>query len=238
MNKKTILLVDDVQLFIEHEKSLFSREDFNLITACNGTEAMKLVFSATPDLVFLDLYMPDMNGDECCRLIKADPRTKKMPVVIVTLSGKEEDLKQCRQAGCDDIIFKPINSEHFIETAKKYLKVRERAHDRHVARLQIHFRKDNGQLMSDYSINLSSGGVYLETMNLMEVNTPLLAEFEIPDCKDNITCKARVAWVNHPNMIKDQNIPVGMGIQFNDLSSEDMDHIRHYIQEESLFPRW
>ena len=238
MNKKTVLFADDVQLFIELEKSFFRRSEFNVITACSGVEALNAVYSATPDLVFLDLFMPGMNGDECCRIIKADPRTKKIPVVIVTLSGNEEDLERCRQAGCDDIILKPINRELFIETAKKHLKIQERSDLRYFARLQIHFGKDACQMMSDYTIDMSSGGVYLETMNLMEENTPLLAEFILPDRKDNITCKARVAWVNHPKMIKNQNLPVGMSIQFQNLSKDNMDLIRRYIREKRLLPLW
>jgi len=238
MNKRTILLADDTRFFIELEKTFFRRDDFNLITASNGAEVLKSVFSANPDLVFLDLYMPGMNGDECCRIIKADPRTKHIPVVIVTLSGKEEDVERCWQAGGNDIIFKPINREHFIETAKKHLQVRERAQIRYFARLQIHFGKDAGQLLSDYAINLSTGGVFLETANLMAENTPLSAEFELPHRNIAIRCKARVAWVNHPDLIKNQSLPVGMGIQFLDLSEESMDAIRSYIREESLLPMW
>jgi len=238
MNKRTILLVDDTRFFVELEKTFFRREEFNLITASSGVEALKIVFSANPDLVFVDLYMPDMNGDEFCRMIKADPRTKEIPVVIVTLSGKEEVIERCRQSGCNDIIFKPINREHFIETARKYLQVQERADVRYYARLQIHFGKDAGQLLSDYAINLSTGGVFLETTNLMEENTPLSAEFELPQRKIAISCKARVAWVNHPDLIKNQSLPVGMGVQFLDLSEESMDAIRSYIREESLLPMW
>jgi len=238
MNKRTILLADDTRFFVELEKTFFRRDEFNLITASSGVEALKTVFSTKPDLVFIDLYMPDMNGDECCRMIKADPRTNQIPVVIVTLSGKEEVIERCRQAGCNDIIFKPINREHFIETARKYLQVQERAQVRYYARLQIQFGKDAGQLMSDYAINLSTGGVFLETTNLMEENTPLSAEFVLPHRNVAISCNARVAWVNHPDMIKNQSLPVGMGIQFLDLSGDSMDAIRSYIREESLLPMW
>lgn len=238
MNKRTILLADDTRFFIELEKTFFRREDFNLISASNGKEALQTVFSIIPDLVFVDLYMPGMNGDELCRVIKADPKTKQIPIVIVTMSGKEDDLERCRQAGCNDIILKPINREHFIETARKYLQVQERTQLRYFARLQIRLGTESGQLLSDYAINLSTGGVFLETTNLMDDNTPLSAEFALPHCNTAIRCKARVAWANHPDLIKNQNLPVGMGIQFLDLNEEGMDAIRSYIREESLLPMW
>lgn len=238
MDKRTILLADDARFFLELEKTFFRREDFNLLTASTGEEALQTVFSANPDLVFVDLHMPGMNGDEFCRTIKNDPKTKHIPVVIVTLSGKEEDIERCRQAGCNDIIFKPINREHFIETAKKYLQVQERAQLRYFARLQIYFGKDADQLLSDYALNLSSGGVFLETTILMEEDAPLIAEFVLPHSNVSISCNARVAWVNHPDQIKNQSLPVGMGIQFLDLSEESRNAIRNYIREESLLPMW
>lgn len=238
MDKRTILLADDTRFFIELEKTFLGRDDFNLLVASSGEEALQSVFSANPDLVFVDLHMPGMNGDEFCRKIKTDPETKHIPVVIVTLSGKEDDLERCRQAGCNDIIFKPINREHFIETAKKYLPVRERVQLRYFAKLQISFGRDAGQLLSDYAINLSAGGVFLETWNLLEEGAPLLAEFVLPRSNIAINCRARVAWVNHPDLIKNQALPVGMGIQFIDLSEDSMNAIRSYIREESLMPMW
>jgi len=238
MDKKTILIADDTRFFTELEKTFLRRDDFNLLTASSGDEALKIVLSANPELVFVDLHMPGMNGDEFCRAIKADPKTKHIPVVIVTLSGKEDDVERCRQAGCNDIIFKPINREHFIETAKKYLPVMERAQLRYFARLQIYFGTDAEQLLSDYAINLSTGGVFLETENLMEEDAPLIAEFVLPHSNIAINCNARVAWVNHPDLIKNQSLPVGMGIQFLDLGEDGMNAIRSYIQEESLLPMW
>jgi uncharacterized protein (TIGR02266 family) len=238
MSKKTILLADDTQFFLELEKSFFRREDFTLVTASNGLEALELVSSAAPDLVFLDLFMPDMDGVECCRRIKAGPNSGRIPVIIVTVSGKEENLERCRQAGCDEIIFKPINRELFISSAKKYLGIQERATVRYAARLKIHFGKESGQQLSDFTINLSTGGVFLETTKLLEENSPLSAEFVLPQSDFIIRCNARVAWVNHPDSIKNQSLPVGMGIQFIDLNAESMDAIRSYIKEESLLPLW
>lgn len=236
MEKKLILLADDTLFFLELEKSFLRREDFEIRTAHTGTEALEIVASASPDLVFLDLYMPVMNGDECCRRIKADLKSKDIPVIMVTVSGKEDDLTRCRQANCDDIILKPINREHFIETAKKFLNIQTRKHPRYMARMRIHFGLNDAQLLTDYSLNLSTGGVFLETMNLMEEGTQLAVEFILPQRNIPISCRACVAWVNHPDMIKNPNLPVGMGIQFINLGMDSVDAIRRYIRDEELTP--
>ncbi|MCM2359779.1 MAG: response regulator [Geobacteraceae bacterium] len=238
MAKKRILLADDVQLFLEMEKTFLSRDAFDVQVAHNGKEVLDALAQGTPNLIFMDLFMPDMNGDECCRMIKADPARRQIPIVMVTSSGREEDLRRCRDAGCDDIILKPINREHFMETAKRFLQIEERAAPRYMARLRIHFGQDDANLLADYTINLSTGGVFLETTRLMPAETPLIAEFVLPSNNVTIRCKAKVAWVNHPELMRNPHLPVGLGLQFLDITMADMDAIRHYIREEKLLPSW
>jgi uncharacterized protein (TIGR02266 family) len=238
VKKKTILLADDTLFFLVLEKSFLSRDDFDVRTAGTGTEVLDSIKTDCPDIVFLDMFMPEMNGDECCRMIKSNPATCHLPVIMVMLSGKGDDLENCRQAGCDDIILKPINREHFIETAKKYLNIPIRTNPRYRARLKIHLERDTDTVLTEYSINLSTGGVFLETMDLIEENTPLSAEFILPNNGITIQCHAQVAWVNHPDDIKNPNLPVGMGIRFIDPAQETLDAIRNYIQDENLSPMW
>ena len=238
MPKTTILLADDIEFFIELEKTFFRRDEFEILTARHGGEVLDLLANVVPDIIFLDLFMPVMDGDECCRRIKADERLRQVPVVMVTVSGRAKDMERCMAAGCDDIVLKPLNRQHFIETAKKYLNITVRSLIRYIARLQINFGQDSGQLLTDYAINLSTGGVFLETMNLMEVDTPLEAQFVLPLRSHPICCKARVAWVNHPDTPKNRKLPAGMGLQFLDLTTDDVDAIRTYILNEQLDPLW
>lgn len=238
MEKKTVLLVDDVHFFLEQEKTFFNREEFNLKVARNGKEVLDILARAVPDLIVMDLYMPEMNGDECCRLIKNNTGFHHIPVIMVTIKGTDEDLKRCRDAGCDDIILKPINREHFIETTLKFLNIRDRAAPRYGARLRIHYGRNPGDLISEYTINLSTGGLFLETNNILPVDTPLDVEFILPNSDKIIRCKSRVAWVNHPELIKSPHLPIGMGLQFTGLTLEQMDSIRQFIKEQNLQPSW
>jgi uncharacterized protein (TIGR02266 family) len=238
VEKKIILLADATLFFIGNEKSFLLRDNFELRTAHTGTEVLEIVASSCPDIAFLDLNMPEMSGDECCRRIKTDANLKHIPVVMVTEGVREEDLERCRQAGCDDVILKPINSDKFITIAKKNLNIQVRALPRYVARMRVNFGLDAGQLLSEYTLNLSTGGVFLETLNLMAAGTPLAVEFVLPHRNIPISCKACVAWVNHPARVKNPDLPAGMGIQFLDLSTESIEAIRSYIHEENLSPLW
>jgi len=230
MAKIKVLLADDVQLFLELEKSFFSREEVDVRMVRSGREVLEAVAEEMPDLIFLDMFMPEMNGDECCRKLKSNAALRHIPIVMVTTGGREDDLKLCRDAGCDEVVLKPINRHHFMETARKFLRMPERAEPRYSASLRLHYGKDSDRLLSDFTINLSTGGLFLETANPMPVDTPLLAEFVLPHNNRTISCRAKVAWVNHPELKKNHGLPAGMGLQFVDIPLADMDAIRDYIR--------
>src|ERR1039457_5256601 len=123
MTKRRILLADDARLFLEMEKAFFSRKHFDVHLAHNGREVLDALAEerVLPHLIFMDLHMPDMGGDECCRLIKSIPRLENIPVIMVTTAGREDDMRLCREAGCDDIILKPINRHMFMETVTRFI---------------------------------------------------------------------------------------------------------------------
>ncbi len=238
MDKKKILLVDDVQFFLEQEKTYFHRGQFDLFLAKNGVEALCIVREKRPDLVFMDLYMPEMDGDECCHAIKSDEELCKIPVIMVTKGVSEEDFERSWRSGCDDIIVKPINRHYFMTITKKYLNIQFRTIPRFIARLRISYGENSEKFLTDYSINLSTGGVFIETSEYLAVDTILSIEFILPESERTICCKGRVAWLNRPDELSNPSLPAGMGLQFLDISLEDMNAVRQYIKKEALMPFW
>jgi uncharacterized protein (TIGR02266 family) len=238
MQRKKIVLADDVELFLMLEKTFFNREEFELITARNGEEALKAIQETNPDLVFLDLHMPDMNGDECCRIVKQNGMYRHIPIVMVTTAGREEDLERCRCAGCDDIVNKPIDRHVFIATAQRLLEVAGRGTQRFNVRLRVHYGAEAHALLCDYSIDLSTGGLFLACEDPLPRDTPLSMEFILPTSENAIRCNARVAWVNDQELRRKSALPTGMGVQFLDLTLSDMDAIREYIKSFNLEPAW
>ena len=238
MQKRKVLLVDDVQLFLEQEKTFFNREIFDLLVARSGIEALKIVKEEKPELVFMDLYMPDMDGDRCCHMIKSDRELRGIPVIMVTTGVDEDDFERCWQAGCDDIITKPIHRHYFLAIIRKYIPLPERKAPRYRARLRVHYGPTPQQLLTDYSVNVSTGGIFIETLNLLPLGTELTIEFILPEPETTICTEGKVAWVNHPELIKNPNLPVGMGLQFLTISFDDMNAIREFIKKEALVPSW
>ena len=160
MDKRKVLFVDDVELFVQLEKTFFSRDEFTLLAARNGREALSIVREEKPNLVFLDLHMPEMDGDDCCRIIKSHADYSSIPINMVTQGGCEEDLERCRKAGCDDIVLKPINRGQIVATAHRFLSVQDQ---RYLAHLRVQYGPGPGRLLSNYTVNLSTGGLFLET---------------------------------------------------------------------------
>jgi phosphoserine phosphatase RsbU/P len=236
MRKRKILLFDDVELFLRLEKTFLHRDDFELITAHSGEEALRMIRQTDPDLIFLDLFMPGMNGDECCRTIKGDERYRHVPVVMVTQGEREDDLKRCREVGCDAVVLKPIIRHDLLEITRKCLGIEERSAPRYSARLLVHFGTEPRHLLTDYSINLSTGGLFLKTDHPLEAGATLKLVFLFPDSQKRISCSARVAWTNHPELLQKPDLPPGMGLQFLDLTPGDMDILRDYIKKGNLTP--
>jgi uncharacterized protein (TIGR02266 family) len=236
--RKKILLVDDVEMFLEIEKSIFQRKDeFELLVANNGTEALEVVNKEMPDIVFMDLYMPLMNGDECCRQIKASPDSSHIPVVMVTHGGDENAFKRCWDAGCDDIVSKPINQALLISMAMKYLDVQMRREPRCAAKIKVSYGADDSTL-TDYTVNLSTGGLFLAATEQLPLGTMLLINFTLPNTPETVQCKAKVVWLNSSDDLVNQSLPPGMGVQFVDMTLTSMDAIRNYIKTNNLSADW
>jgi uncharacterized protein (TIGR02266 family) len=240
LRKKKVLLVDDIRLFLDQEMSILSRDDFEVLVARNGVEALKIIMEEMPEVVFMDLFMPEMDGDRCCFAVKSDEKLRHIPVIMVTQGTSDEDFERCWQAGCDDIIAKPINRHFFLALAQRHLNIQLRKFPRHPARLRIHYRcgADTDRILADYSVNLSTGGIFLETSELLPIDSLLKIEFMLPECARIIKCSGKVSWVNHPESIKNKNLPVGMGLQFVNLPLDDIDSIRIYIKDQALTAVW
>lgn len=103
---RSILVVDDLHVFLELERAFFERAGFEVHTASRGAEALERARALRPDAILLDIYMPDMDGAECCRRIKQDPDLRGAAVVMITSKAIERDRKRCIEAGCDGFLSK------------------------------------------------------------------------------------------------------------------------------------
>ncbi len=109
-----ILVVDDVQSNVLLLKALLGREGFGIVYAMNGTEALEKVKSEHPDLILLDVMMPDMDGFEVAGRLKVEPEQAEIPIIFLTAKSMKEDTIEGFSAGADDYITKPFSMEELL----------------------------------------------------------------------------------------------------------------------------
>ena len=109
-HKTTILIVDDeIVSRSKIEEILDLKEDYTLVFAADGIQALEKVEIVTPDLVFLDAMMPGINGFEVCRRLRNNPRLANLPVVMVTARDDPTARLRCLELGATDVICKPFD---------------------------------------------------------------------------------------------------------------------------------
>lgn len=178
-----ILLVDDVDLFLELERSYLEGCDYDLVTASSGEETLQRLDKIAPDVLLLDYYMPGINGDEVCRLIRKNPLWQKLPILMVTAAGKPEEVQSCLDAGCDDYITKPVNKQELRDKVKRLLgNVQRRSAERVAVKLPIQLQ-EGGRLHVVTAKDISSSGVCLSASTPLAENTTVEMKLEGSDGK-------------------------------------------------------
>jgi two-component system alkaline phosphatase synthesis response regulator PhoP len=120
----TVLIVDDeqhIRLLIEQTLEELEDEGVELLTAPDGEVALDAVANQHPDLVFLDVTMPRMNGLDVCRAIKGDPATAGTTVLLLTAKGQAYDREAGLAAGADDYLTKPFDPDDLLRRARTIL---------------------------------------------------------------------------------------------------------------------
>ena len=109
-----ILIVDDVMSNVLLLKVLLTNEKFAIATANNGRQALEQVDKERPDLLLLDVMMPDLSGFEVAQRLKSNPDTADIPIIFLTALNSTTDIVKGFQAGASDFISKPFNKEELI----------------------------------------------------------------------------------------------------------------------------
>lgn len=166
-NISSILVVDDEPNNFDVIEALLSDYDYELHYAANGKSAIASLKAFQPDLILLDVMMPEMDGIEVCKWIKASTQWQTVPIIMVTALSSKSDMANCLNAGADDFISKPINS----------IELRARVH----SMLRIKQQYDNIQTLSHIQANTIN--ILESTLNELrgtlasrmshELNTPL-----------------------------------------------------------------
>jgi two-component system cell cycle response regulator DivK len=118
---KTVLIVEDNELNMKLFRDLLEAHGYQTSGTSNGFEALDLVRSLRPDLILMDIQLPQVSGLEVTRWIKDDPELRSIPVVAVTAFAMKGDEERIREGGCEAYLSKPISVGKFIETVRQFI---------------------------------------------------------------------------------------------------------------------
>ena len=118
---KTVLIVEDNELNMKLFHDLLEAHGYSTIQTRNGVEALDLARANRPDLILMDIQLPEVSGLDVTRWIKEDDDLRAIPVIAVTAFAMKGDEERIRQGGCEAYISKPISVSKFLETVRTYL---------------------------------------------------------------------------------------------------------------------
>lgn len=121
MFKKKILVIDDTELMVKLTTDVLTEHGYEVVSANNGVDGIKMVASEKPDLVLLDVVMPGIDGFEVCKLLRKDESNNLIPIIMLTAQGNEEDKLAGLELGADDYITKPFNPRELVSRVRNTL---------------------------------------------------------------------------------------------------------------------
>ena len=176
---KKILLVDNVRSILEREKSLLNRKDFQVFTAITGEEALDIHRQEKMDVIIMDMNMPGMSGDQLCKAIRRDPETKKVSILLATLSEDKRDVELCVRAGANGHIKKPIMKDDLDAKLAKVLDIPTRQSIRIMMRVKLDARV-GAEFFIANTLDVSATGLLFECDREIKQGAVIETSFFLP----------------------------------------------------------
>ena len=121
MGNKTVLIVEDNELNMKLFHDLLDANGYHTLQTSDGMEVLDIAQKHSPDLILMDIQLPEVSGLEVTKWLKEDDHLRKIPVVAVTAFAMKGDEEVIRDGGCEAYISKPISVTNFLETVRKFL---------------------------------------------------------------------------------------------------------------------
>ena len=118
---KTVLIVEDNELNMKLFHDLLDAHGYKTLQTRNGIEALKIARERRPDLILMDIQLPEVSGLEVTKWLKDDEELREIPVIAVTAFAMKGDEERIREGGCEAYISKPISVAYFLDTVRRFL---------------------------------------------------------------------------------------------------------------------
>ena len=222
MAKVTVLIADDLKLFLEVEKSYLQRGGFEVLTATSGEEAVSLALQRQPNLILLDLEMPRMDGATACAEMRKNQALQATPIIIMSATGGLQNHDRCMKAGCTEFVTKPQKPDELLGMVARILALKKRESERITVVFNV-TGKDATRQVIGQAKDLSESGLLMATHVPINVGAVLQIEFFLPHTRSQIKVTGKVV-----RQVKASDGTHQVAIQFTDLSPDDRALILDY----------
>jgi uncharacterized protein (TIGR02266 family) len=223
--------VDDAAMFRELQ-TLFLARQGRVLAAASGKEGLELASRHRPDVILLDLFMPELDGEAVCRMLRADPVLQDTPVVMLTASPRPEDYERSIRAGANQVLTKPIHRVALIDAVSRYLQSpTPRGMPRVEVATAVRIQRAGGDCTGT-ARNLSRGGLFVESSCDATPPEEVGLEFALPESVYVLTPTARVIWRREPTA----GVEPGFGVRFVRIDGESVRTLTDFVSERFVAP--
>ena len=174
-----ILLVDHSRGALLFQETILRRRKAVIVTALSGVEGLQKAREERPQLVIFGFDLFDMTAPEFCREIRSDPDIKSISLLLVCERENAEHAELCLSAGCNDVIFRPLQREELDEKVSRLTSIPSRRQLRTITRIEVSL-ENNGRFILGRSLNISSNGMLLEVDRVLPGDGRVRIHFYLP----------------------------------------------------------
>jgi CheY-like chemotaxis protein len=217
-----ILLVDHSRGALLFQETILRRRDSVVFTALAGSQGLDKAKTEKPNLIIFGYDLFDMAGPEFCREIRATQETRDTSLLLVLDREHNEQADLCLSAGCNDVIYRPLQRRELDQKVQKLTAIPVRRSLRTITKIEVSLEK-NGRFILGRSINISSNGMLLEVDRVLPGDGALRIHFYIPGDPKPMQISAQVLRAEFTGTM------AKYGLQFVGASDEERERIEQYV---------
>ena len=224
---KHILVVDSSQSFTKYVEVVLDRLGYTSMTARSARDGLQILKGRVPDLIITEAVLPDMNGVEFCRKIMGKPRTRRIPVLVVTVDSRFSERIEYGENLFNESLTKPVSVRDLFDALQKHLAFKN---GRKNLRAPIAGRvicRDGTHYRSYITLSIGEGGMFIETDKPRKVGEIIEPQLLLPGLVEPLPLKGKVVYSVQEEREKH---PQGMGIKFLDMDPQTTTILSNYIQ--------
>jgi CheY-like chemotaxis protein len=218
-----ILLVDHSRGSLLFQESILRRREASIVTALTGTNGLEIARSDRPQLIMFAFDLFDMTAPEFCRELRADAVTRTMSLLLVCERDCPEHADLCLSAGCNDVIFRPLQRHELDAKIARLTTIPSRRELRTLTRIEVSVEK-NGRFVIGRSINISASGMFLEVDRVLPGEGKVRIHFYLPGDPKPLQLECDVLRAEFTGGT------AKYGVSFNGANDEERGRIERFVQ--------